>query len=292
MRRVARLFALAALMAWAAGAAAADRVRADWARLFEGAGVTGTLLVVDERVVDELGGKRGVDAHDGTRHVHDAVRARQRFVPASTFKIPHLLFALDAGIATDESQRFRWDGVPRRFAHWNRDQTLSDAMRGSTVWVFQGFAKTLGERRERRYLRRLGYGNRSVAGGIDRFWLDGGLAISASEQIDLLRRLHRETLPFEVAHQRLVKQLILIERIDIEQGRGFVLHGKTGWTFDAEPQLGWFVGWADTPDGAVFFALNIDMPGGAADAPKREAIVRAALRSIGALPADVAGKGR
>lgn len=271
MRLAARLLALVVLMAWATGATAADRVRADWARLFEDVGATGTLLVVDER--------------DGTRHVHDAARARQRFVPASTFKIPHLLFALDAGIATDAAQTFRWDGVPRRFAHWNRDQTLAEAMRGSTVWVFQDVARALGERRERRYLRRIGYGNRSVAGGIDRFWLDGGLAISAVEQIEFLQRLQRDALPFDATHQRLVKQLILIERIDIEHGPGFMLHGKTGWTFDADAQLGWFVGWADTPDGAVFFALNIDMPGGAADAPKREAIVRAALASMGALPA-------
>jgi beta-lactamase class D len=273
MRLAARLIAFAMLMVWAMGAStalAADGARADWARLFEDAGATGTLLVVDER--------------DGKRHVHDDARARQRFVPASTFKIPHLLFALDAGIATDASQIFRWDGVPRRFAHWNRDQTLRDAMRGSTVWVFQGFAKALGERRERRYLRRIGYGNRSIAGGIDRFWLDGGLAISAIEQIAFLQRLRRDALPFDVAHQQLVKDLLVIERSLIERGPGFALHGKTGWAFDAEPQLGWFVGWVDTADGAVFFALNIDMPGGAADAPKREAIVRKALASIGALP--------
>ncbi len=241
--------------------------RDDWTRLFADAGVEGTLAVVDER--------------DGTRHAHGGARARQRFVPASTFKIPHLLFALDAGIATDPGQTFRWDGVPRRFAHWNRDQTLAEAMRGSTVWVFQGFAKALGERRERRYLRRLGYGNRSIAGGIDRFWLDGGLAISAIEQIAFLRSLHRNALPFDDAHQRLVKDLILIET-----GPRHALHGKTGWMFESEAQLGWFVGWVDTPEGAVFFALNMDMPAGAADAPKREAIVRAALRSIGALPVE------
>lgn len=277
MRLAAHLLAFAMLMAWAMGAStalAADGARADWARLFDDAGATGTLLVVDER--------------DGSRHVHDDARARQRFVPASTFKIPHLLFALDAGIATDAAQTFRWDGVPRRFAQWNRDQTLVEAMRGSTVWVFQDFARALGERRERRYLRRLGYGNRSITGGIDRFWLDGGLAISAVEQVAFLQRLRRDALPFDVAHQQLVKELLVIERVATERGPGFTLRGKTGWAFDAEPQLGWFVGWVDTPDGAVFFALNIDMPGGAADAPKREAIVRRALASIGALPAPPA----
>jgi beta-lactamase class D len=41
-------------------------------------------------------------------------------------------------------------------------------------------------------------------------------------------------------------------------------------------------------EGAVFFALNIDMPDGAADLPKRERIVRAILRELGALPGDAA----
>jgi len=34
----------------------------------------------------------------------------------------------------------------------------------------------------------------------------------------------------------------------------------------------------------VFFALNIDMPGGIEDAPKREAIGRRVMQSIAALP--------
>lgn len=53
--------------------------------------------------------------------------------------------------------------------------------------------------------------------------------------------------------------------------------GKTGWAFDLEPQIGWFVGWVETPDGPVFFALNIDMTGGLDDAPKREQIARRVL---------------
>jgi hypothetical protein len=60
MRLAAHLLAFAMLMVWAMGAStalAADGARADWVRLFEDAGATGTLLVVDER--------------DGRRHVHD-----------------------------------------------------------------------------------------------------------------------------------------------------------------------------------------------------------------------------
>lgn len=244
--------------------------REDWSRLFQDENIEGTLAVLDER--------------DGARWVHDGARARQRFIPASTFKIPHLLFALDAGIAQDEFQTFRWDGVPRRFPHWDRDQTLRSSMRGSVVWVFQDFARRLGEKQERRYLRKIDYGNRDVSGGVDRFWLDGGLRISALEQIDLLRRLHRNRLPFKAEHQRLVKDLMLID-----DARDATMRGKTGWAFDVDPQIGWFVGWVEHPQGAVFFAMNMQMPNGGADAPKREAIVRAALRTIDAIPAQSAG---
>ena len=56
--------------------------------------------------------------------------------------------------------------------------------------------------------------------------------------------------------------------------------GKAGWQARVEPQIGWWVGWVETPTGAVIFALNIDLPGGMKDAPKREAIVRSILQSI------------
>ena len=63
-----------------------------------------------------------------------------------------------------------------------------------------------------------------------------------------------------------------------------ILRAKTGWQARVEPQIGWWVGWVETLTGAVIFALNIDLPGGMKDAPKREAIVRSILQSIGALP--------
>ena len=61
---------------------------------------------------------------------------------------------------------------------------------------------------------------------------------------------------------------------------------KAGWQVRVEPQVGWWVGWVEWRDGPVFFALNIDMPHGAKDLPKRERIAWAVLRSIGALPTN------
>jgi beta-lactamase class D len=239
--------------------------RPEWQRFFSDAGVSGTIAVIDER--------------EGQHLIHNRERAEIRYIPASTFKIPHTLFALDADIVEDEFQVFRWDGIERQFASWNRDHDLRSAMRASTVWLYQYFARELGEEREGEYLRQIDYGNRDITGGIDRFWLDGGLRISAIEQIDFLKKLYRNTLPFEVEHQRLVKDLIIIEA-----GRDWILRAKTGWGFDFDPQIGWFVGWIETPEGPVFIALNIDMPDGLNDTPKREAIARSVLKSLGTLP--------
>ena len=82
----------------------------------------------------------------------------------------------------------------------------------------------------------------------------------------------------QVEHQRLVKDIMIVEA-----GRDWILRAKTDGR-RVEPQIGWWVGWVETPTGAVIFALNIDLPGGMKDAPKREAIVRSILQSIGALP--------
>jgi beta-lactamase class D len=250
------------------------QARPDLGAAFAREGVHGTIAVIDER--------------NGSFMVSDAERAAMRLPPASTFKIPHALFALEAGVVADEFQRFAWDGTRHGIAGWNRDQDLRSSMRDSVVWVYQGFARAIGEPRERDFLQRADYGNADASGGVDRFWLDGGLRISAIEQLRFLRRLHRNALPFAVAHQRLVKDIIVVEA-----GHDWILRAKSGWatsatTPDDGRQVGWWVGWVEHRDGAVFFALNIDMPNAAADLPKRERIARAILRELGALPGDAA----
>lgn len=243
--------------------------RPDWQRFFAAEGVAGTLLVVDER--------------RGTRWVVDRERAARRFVPASTFKVPHLLFALDAGVARDEWQRFAWDGTQHANVGWNADQTLRSSLRESVVWVYQGFARALGEARERTYLQRIDYGNADAGGGVERFWLDGALRVSALDQVAFLRRLHRNELPFAVEHQRLVKDLLIVGA-----DRRRILRAKTGWSASVAPGIGWWVGYAEDRDGAVFFALNIDMPRGAEHLAARERIGRAVLAELDVLPAGSA----
>jgi beta-lactamase class D len=241
----------------------AAQERPDWGRFFDEYDAKGTIVVVDERV--------------NSRHAwsFDPERAGTRFSPASTFKIPHTLFALDAGIVRDEFEVFEWDGVERPFAGHNRDQDLRSAMRSSAGWVYERFAKAIGEEAARSYLKRIDYGNADPTTDKGAYWVDGNLAISAHEQIAFLQRLYRNELPFKVEHQRLVKDLMIVEA-----GREWILRAKTGW----EGTLGWWVGWVEWPDGPVFFALNIDSPNRLGDLAKREQIARAILRSMAALP--------
>lgn len=261
-RRTLLISALATGLLPHAHAAPAMRERPDWASLFTDAEATGCLVVLDAR--------------DGAEalHVVNRERAERRYTPASTFKVPHSLFALDAGLLRDEFQVIKWDGVKRRVPAWNADQDLRSAMRNSALWVYERFARKLGEKREAAYLRKTGYGN-AQATGKEPFWVDGGLAISALEQVAFLQKLYRNQLPFAVAHQRLVKDVMVNEA-----GIDWILRAKTGWS----GRLGWWVGWVERPNGAVFFAINIDTPNREEDLPKRQAVVERALQDIKAFP--------
>jgi beta-lactamase class D len=144
--------AVSAFLTSGALATSTPRERPDWSHFFSEAQAKGTIVVVDERSKNDV------------VFVFDPVRAGRRYSPASTFKVPHSLFALDAGLLRDEFQVIPWDGVKRSTVAWNEDQTLRSAMRNSTVWVYEGFARQLGDKREVDYLRKIGYGNAAITG--------------------------------------------------------------------------------------------------------------------------------
>lgn len=244
---------------------ASAQERPDWERVFEEYDAQGTIVVIDERGKDQIA------------LVFNQERAEKRFSPASTFKIPHTLFALDTGVVWNEYEVFKWDGVERSFSGHNSDQDLRSAMRSSAIWVYEQFAAKIGTERARDYLNRINYGNADPSVVNGQYWVDGELAISAYEQISFLKQLYRNELPFSVDHQRLVKDLIIVEA-----GRSWILRAKTGW----EGRYGWWVGWVEWRSGPVFFALNIDTPNRIADLAKREQITREILMSIDALPAQ------
>ena len=242
-------------------AAPALEERPDFARAFQEAGVTGTFVLYDPQAARVL--------------VHDSSRARERFLPASTFKIPHSLIALETGAVADTAEVFWWDGTERSVAAWNRDHTLATAFEHSVVWAYQDVARRIGDGQMAAHVGRMGYGNGSIGGGIDRFWLTGDLRISALEQVRFIQRLHERRLPFSE------RTLALVEGLMIERrGPDTVLRGKTGWADRSatDPELvdiGWYVGFVVREGKPTYFALNVDL-----ERPEQAAMRRALAQTI------------
>lgn len=248
------------------------REHPEWGREFADRGVRGTAAIFDEQANRYL--------------VFDRKRAETPFIPASTFKVFNALVALETGAVKDEYEVIRWDGVKRSFEMWNRDQSLASAMKYSAVWFYQEMARRAGEKRMQEWIDKVGYGNRNIGGGIDRFWLDGQMRISAVQQIQFLQRLAQGTLPFSQANQETVRRITIID-----SAPNYILHGKTGWATAGDNardvDLGWFIGWVERDGRRWFVALNFDMPKNE-DAAKRLIIARALLERAGALPVSTA----
>ena len=230
-------------------------------QLFKKEGVTGTFVVHDV----------AKDTYTG----HDRARAAKRFIPASTFKIPNSLIALSTGAVASVDDIVPYDGKPVYRPEWAKSMGLRDAIKVSNVPVYQELARRIGMDRMRGALVRMNYGNTNTGTVVDRFWLDGPLAISAIEQTLFLAKLAQGQLPFENVHMEAVRAIS-------RQDGPAELYAKTGWgKRPGQPDIGWWVGWIKKDGKLYSFALNIDMPEGADD--KRVSLARAALQSLGLL---------
>jgi len=187
----------------------------------------------------------------------DTERSGQGFLPASTFKVPHSLIALETGVVGDpDTDVFKWDGVRRSIEAWNRDHSLRSAIAASAVPVYQEIARRIGVERMQKYVDLLDYGNRNIGGGIDQFWLTGELRIDPIQQIDFLDRLRRGALPISKRSQERVADILPATKVG-----DAVIRAKTG-LLGAElgrPSLGWLVGWAEKGEARTVFALNLDV---------------------------------
>ncbi len=149
-----------------------------------------------------------------------------RVTPASTFKIPHALAALDTGVLSGPEDLLKYDGHPVPFPAWQRDHTLATAMRYSVVWYFQKVAERLGVEREKEYLSKLDYGNADPSSGLTSFWLGGSLLVSPDEQERFLVRLFEGSLPVSKNAQEAVRTILV-------QPSGFVVNATGEHPFAA-----------------------------------------------------------
>jgi beta-lactamase class D len=184
---------------------------------------------------------------------YDSARCFKQFIPASTYKIPNSIIGLETGVIADENFVIPWDSVKRPIEEWNHDLDLKTAIKVSCVPYYQELARRVGEERMKEMITRLGFGNMDISGGIDQFWLRGGLRISQNEQIDFLRRLYKGELPVSKRSMDITKSIILNE-----DTLGYKLRAKTGWGYVDEINIGWWVGWVETGGNVYFFATNVE----------------------------------
>lgn len=179
-------------------------------------------------------------------------RADEGFLPASTFKVMNSLIFLQEGVITDTTV-IQWDSVDRDWDKWNQDLTIDEAFEYSAAWVYQKLARQLGKAPIQYWLTKSDYGNATMGGNADDFWLKGNLQITARQQVGFLKRLYKNELPFDTSVQGKVKTMM-----KMETGDHFTWYYKTGWGRDTNPDIVWNVGLVETKDDVYFYALNLD----------------------------------
>jgi beta-lactamase class D len=217
----------------------------DFERHFRELGVEGSILIYD--------------LNNDRTFQHNPPRNETAFLPASTFKILNSLIALETGVITDEISVLTWDGIQRKVPQWNRDLNMREAIKLTAIWFYQVLARRVGHEQMQKWVAQARYGNQKIGDkdDIDKFWLEGELRITPQEQIQFLRRLYNNDLPFSERSLSIVKDIMIIE-----QTPDYTLRGKTGWVGfvgNVTPQIGWYVGYLEKGKDVYFFATNIDI---------------------------------
>jgi len=217
----------------------------NFGRHFQELGVDGSIMIYD--------------LNSDRVYQHNPQRNSTAFLPASTFKILNSLISLETKVISDELAVLTWDGIQREIPAWNRDLNMREAIKVSAVWFYQVLARRVGHEQMQKWVAKVGYGNQKIGSkeDIDKFWLEGELRITPSEQIQFLRRLYNNDLPFSLASLSLVKDIMVVE-----QTPDYIIRAKTGvagFGQQVTPQIGWYVGYLEKNKNVYFFATNIDI---------------------------------
>jgi beta-lactamase class D len=145
---------------------------------------------------------------------------RTRITPASTFKVPHALAALDAGVITGPDEKMAYDSTEDWPETSRRDHTLATAIRYSVVWYFQRIAQRLGPEREAEYLHKLSFGNMDSSSGLTTFWIGGSLQVTPEEEQAFWIRLYENRLPIGPRAVEQVKQMLVEPEGTVVDARG------------------------------------------------------------------------
>jgi len=209
--------------------------RDDFKKYYDGYHVTGSFVLYDLQKNNYL--------------IYNREQFHEPFLPASTFKIFNSLIGLETGVIKDADFVIPWDSIVRPGIDWNQDHNLRSAFRNSVVPYYQELARRVGSQRMKYWLDKARYGNADTSGGIDRFWLDGGLRITPAQQIEFLERLYKNELPFSRRSMDIVKDIMVVrDTVD------FKLRAKTGRSEQGGRQIGWYVGYLERKGNVYVFS--------------------------------------
>lgn len=187
----------------------------------------------------------------------DIVDSNLPTLPASTFKIVNTLIALETGAVTGIDQVIKWPGPTDTLKYGYRpdiyhDMSMKDAFKLSAGWAYVEIAKVVGKKQYQKYLGASHYGNVDLSVDDVDFWNFGGFTISPANQIEIIRGVYEETLPFRKNSFRLLKEMMIDTKTE-----KYTLRAKTGWTKDKGRDIGWWVGYLEVKDNVYFFATRL-----------------------------------
>jgi len=201
------------------------------------------------------------DQQSDTYTIFNEKRAAIRYSPFSTYKIPNSIIALEMKVVSDTEQIINWDKQKYPVENWwpetwYGEHNLKSAIKFSVVPVYRHIATIIGDEKMKYYIQGFNYGNKDISSGIDNFWLNGSLKISAFEQIEFLKKFFNSRLNISIETTQLVKSILIQEKTE-----RYKLSAKTGAGYIDQDQnlaLGWYVGYLEKDDNVYFFALNIE----------------------------------
>jgi beta-lactamase class D len=188
-----------------------------------------------------------------TYYSNDFEWAKKGQLPASTYKIPNSIIALETKVVDDQHTVFKWNGEKRMFKSWEEDLTLRQAFLRSCVPCYQEVARKIGVERMNQHIQKFKYGTITVdTTNLDSFWLQGKARITAFQQIDFLVRFQQQKLPISERTHNIVTKIMILKETD-----NYILRGKTGWSIEGDHHNGWFVGYVENDETVLFFATNV-----------------------------------
>lgn len=194
------------------------------------------------------------DVNEDTYYANDFEWAKQGFLPASTFKIPNSMIALETAVVESDSTLFKWNGEDRAMDIWEQDLVFKQAFQYSCVPCYQDVARQIGAKRMQHFIDTLNYGSIAVdVSNIHNFWLQGAATISPLQQIDFLKRFYYSKLPISNRTTNTLKRMM-----ELEVTQDYIISGKTGWSIQNEIDNGWFVGYVEQKNNTYFFAANVE----------------------------------